>query len=112
MDTSTTNICADSFAASSKAKVSHIIKGESKGISYHAFSLSYPLPLLLPPRQGERKQSVGTQNQTSDLELIVQNLCLVAYLALLSSARLQLLGSLEFPQRILQDRWQDVSSLH
>ena len=50
VETSTTNTCADPFAASSKAKVSHIIKGESKGISYHAFSLSFPLPLFSPAK--------------------------------------------------------------
>jgi len=44
----------DSFAASSKAKVSHIIKGESKGISYHALSLSFPLSLILLAWQSER----------------------------------------------------------
>ena len=51
---------AGSSAASAKANVSHIIGVESKGISYHVFPLSFPLPLLLPPRQGERKQSVRT----------------------------------------------------
>ncbi|KAM2701872.1 hypothetical protein EV2_003661 [Malus domestica] len=44
----------------SKAKVSYIIKIESKSISYHAISLSFPLPLLLSAKQGERKRSVET----------------------------------------------------
>ncbi|KAM1799679.1 hypothetical protein ACFX12_033587 [Malus domestica] len=39
-------------------------------------------------RQGEREQSVGTSN----LELTVWDLCLVAYLALLSSTHPQLLS--------------------
>jgi hypothetical protein len=51
---STTNTCVDSFTASSKAKVSHIIKGKSKGISYHALSLSFPLSLILLAWQSER----------------------------------------------------------
>ena len=64
------------ISSGSKAKVSHIM-----------ISLFFPLPLLLPTRQGEREQSVRTWNQTSDLELIARNLCLVAYLALFSSAQ-------------------------
>ena len=43
-----------------RARISHIIRVESKSIPYHAFSLSFPLPLLLPAGQGERMQSVGT----------------------------------------------------
>ena len=51
---STTNTCADSFTASSKAKVSHIIKVKSKSISYHALSLSFSLSLFLLAWQSER----------------------------------------------------------
>jgi len=74
VETSATNIYADSFAASSKAKVSHIIKGESKGISYHALSLSFPLSLFLLAWQREREQSAGTWSQSSDLEPTTWNL--------------------------------------
>ncbi|KAM2258160.1 hypothetical protein ACFX1S_003269 [Malus domestica] len=49
---------------SSKAKVFHIMKVESKSISYHAFSLS----LFSPVGQGERKQIASTWYQSSDLE--------------------------------------------
>ena len=51
---STTNTCADSFTASSKAKVSHIIKVKSKSISYHALSLSFSLSLFLLAWQSKR----------------------------------------------------------
>ncbi|KAM2115207.1 hypothetical protein ACFX1Q_023666 [Malus domestica] len=37
-----------------RARVSHIIRVKSKSIPYHAFSLSFPLPLLLPAGQGEK----------------------------------------------------------
>ncbi|KAM2296182.1 hypothetical protein ACFX1S_035878 [Malus domestica] len=42
---------------------------KSKSIPYHVFSLSFPLALFLPTRQGERKQSVSTWNQASNQEL-------------------------------------------
>ena len=57
-----------------RAKVSHIIRVKSKSIPYHAFSLSFPLALFLPTRQGERKQSVSTWNQASSQELTAWNL--------------------------------------
>ncbi|KAM2604478.1 hypothetical protein TB2_033379 [Malus domestica] len=56
-----------------RARISHIIRVESKSIPYHAFSLSFPLPLLLPVRQGEREQSVNTWNQASSQELTAWN---------------------------------------
>ncbi|WP_265438756.1 hypothetical protein, partial [Klebsiella pneumoniae] len=37
-----------------KAKVPHIIRDESKSISYHAFSLSLSLFLFFPAEHGER----------------------------------------------------------
>ncbi|KAM2516194.1 hypothetical protein ACFX1W_028350 [Malus domestica] len=52
----------------SKAKVFHIMKVESKSISYHAFSLSFSLSLFSSARQGEREQSANTWYQSSDLE--------------------------------------------
>ncbi|KAM1035081.1 hypothetical protein ACFX2H_038034 [Malus domestica] len=57
-----------------KARVSHIIRVKSKSIPYHAFSLSFPLPLFLPARQGEKEQSVSTWNQASSQELTAWNL--------------------------------------
>ncbi|KAM1422252.1 hypothetical protein ACFX2I_004404 [Malus domestica] len=56
-----------------RARVSHIIKVKSKSIPYHAFSLSFPLALFLPARQGEREQSVSTWNQASSQELTAWN---------------------------------------
>ncbi|KAM2564902.1 hypothetical protein TB2_013150 [Malus domestica] len=56
-----------------RARVSHIIRVKSKSIPYHAFSLSFPLALFLPARQGERKQSVSTWNQASSQELTTWN---------------------------------------
>ncbi|KAM1305791.1 hypothetical protein FF1_023144 [Malus domestica] len=56
-----------------RARVSHIIRVKSKSIPYHAFSLSFPLPLFLPARQGEREQSVSTLNQASSQELTAWN---------------------------------------
>ncbi|KAM1772282.1 hypothetical protein ACFX11_047003 [Malus domestica] len=56
-----------------RARISHIIRVESKSITYHAFSLSFPLALFLPARQGERKQSVSTWNQASSQELTAWN---------------------------------------
>ncbi|KAM1075524.1 hypothetical protein ACFX13_020644 [Malus domestica] len=38
-----------------KAKVSHITRVESKSISYHAFSLSFPLSLFLPAKTRIKK---------------------------------------------------------
>ncbi|KAM1140686.1 hypothetical protein TB2_040692 [Malus domestica] len=74
---------------SSKAKVFHIMKVESKSISYHAFSLSFSLSLFSPAGQGEREQSANTWYQSSDLEPTAWNPFLIAYLALLSSTHLQ-----------------------
>ncbi|KAM1056497.1 hypothetical protein EV1_029628 [Malus domestica] len=56
-----------------RARVSHIIRVKSKSIPYHAFSLSFPLALFLPVRQGEREQSVSTWNQASSQELTAWN---------------------------------------
>ncbi|KAM2020331.1 hypothetical protein ACFX1T_023026 [Malus domestica] len=56
-----------------RVRVSHIIRVKSKSILYHAFSLSFPLPLFLPARQGEREQPVSTWNQTSSQELTAWN---------------------------------------
>ncbi|KAM2449250.1 hypothetical protein PS1_019363 [Malus domestica] len=56
-----------------RARVSHIIRVKSKSIPYHAFSLSFPLALFLPARQGEREQSVSTWNQASNQELTAYN---------------------------------------
>ena len=56
-----------------RARISHIIRVKSKSIPYHAFSLSFPLALFLPARQGERKQSVSTWNQASSQELTAWN---------------------------------------
>ncbi|KAM1156645.1 hypothetical protein ACFX2B_027115 [Malus domestica] len=74
---------------SSKAKVFHIMKVESKSISYHAFSLSFSLSLFSPTGQGEREQSASTWYQSSDLEPTACNTFQIAYLALLSSTHLQ-----------------------
>ncbi|KAM2829583.1 hypothetical protein PS2_035233 [Malus domestica] len=57
----------------SRARVSHIIRVKSKGIPYHAFSLSFPLALFLLARQGEIEQSVSTWNQASSQELTAWN---------------------------------------
>ena len=54
VEISTINICADLFAASLKAKVFHIIKGESKGISYYVLFLFFSLFLILFAWQSER----------------------------------------------------------
>ncbi|KAM0985409.1 hypothetical protein FF1_012775 [Malus domestica] len=56
-----------------RARISHIIRVKSKSIPYHAFSLSFPLALFLPARQGEREQSVSTWNQASSQELTAWN---------------------------------------
>ncbi|KAM2112249.1 hypothetical protein ACFX1R_014791 [Malus domestica] len=56
-----------------RARVSHIIRVKSKSIPYHVFSLSFPLALFLPVRQGEREQSVSTWNQASSQELTSWN---------------------------------------
>ncbi|KAM1327649.1 hypothetical protein ACFX2F_012024 [Malus domestica] len=56
-----------------RTRVSHIIRVKSKSIPYHAFSLSFPLPLFLPVRQGEREQSISTWNQVSSQELTAWN---------------------------------------
>ncbi|KAM2827750.1 hypothetical protein PS2_033628 [Malus domestica] len=56
-----------------RARVSHIIRVKSKSIPYHAFSLSFPLALFLPTRQGEREQSICTWNQASSQELTAWN---------------------------------------
>ncbi|KAM2120640.1 hypothetical protein ACFX1Q_018550 [Malus domestica] len=56
-----------------RARVSHIIRVKSKSISYHAFSLYFPLALFLPSRQGEREQSVSIWNQASSQELTAWN---------------------------------------
>ena len=56
-----------------RARISHIIRVKSKSIPYHAFSLSFPLTLFLPARQGEREQSVSTWNQASSQELTAWN---------------------------------------
>ncbi|KAM1754493.1 hypothetical protein ACFX12_006949 [Malus domestica] len=59
--------------SNTRVRVSHIIRVKRKSISYHAFSLSFPLPLFLPARQRERKQSVSTWNQASSQELTAWN---------------------------------------
>ncbi|KAM1724217.1 hypothetical protein ACFX11_022681 [Malus domestica] len=74
---------------SSKAKVFHIMKVESKSISYHAFFLSFSLSLFSSAGQGQREQSASTWYQSSDLEPTAWNPFLIAYLALLSSTHLQ-----------------------
>ncbi|KAM2510478.1 hypothetical protein PS1_034966 [Malus domestica] len=56
-----------------RARISHIIRVKSKSIPYHVFSLSFPLALFLPARQGEREQSVSTWNQASSQELTAWN---------------------------------------
>ena len=56
-----------------RARVSHIIRVKSKSIPYHVFSLSFPLALFLPARQGEREQSVSTWNQAPSQELTAWN---------------------------------------
>ncbi|KAM1736763.1 hypothetical protein ACFXTH_015040 [Malus domestica] len=56
-----------------RVRVSHIIRVKSKSIPYHAFSLSFPLALFLPARQGEREQSVSTWNEASSQELTAWN---------------------------------------
>ncbi|KAM3015775.1 hypothetical protein FF2_028312 [Malus domestica] len=56
-----------------RARISHIIRVKSKSTPYHAFSLSFPLALFLPARQGEREQSVSTWNQASSQELTAWN---------------------------------------
>ncbi|KAM1529017.1 hypothetical protein ACFX1Z_018275 [Malus domestica] len=56
-----------------RARVSHIIRVKSKSIPYHAFSLSFPLALFLPARQGEREQSINIWNQASSQELTAWN---------------------------------------
>ncbi|KAM2345649.1 hypothetical protein ACFXTH_009495 [Malus domestica] len=57
-----------------RVRVSHIIRVKSKSIPYHAFSLSFPLALFLPSRQGEREQPVRTWNQASIQEPLAWNL--------------------------------------
>ncbi|KAM2258564.1 hypothetical protein ACFX1S_003637 [Malus domestica] len=56
-----------------KARVSHIVKVKNKSIPYHAFSLSFPLALFLPARQGEKEQLISTWNQASNQELTSWN---------------------------------------
>ena len=56
-----------------RVRISHIIRVKSKSIPYHPFSLSFPLALFLPARQGEREQSVSTWNQASSQELTAWN---------------------------------------
>ncbi|KAM1060250.1 hypothetical protein ACFX2B_024650 [Malus domestica] len=56
-----------------RARVSHITKVKSKSITYYDFSLSFPFPLFLLARQGEREQSVSTWNQASSQELTAWN---------------------------------------
>ncbi|KAM2238472.1 hypothetical protein ACFX1S_013722 [Malus domestica] len=56
-----------------RARVSYIIRVKSKSITYHVFSLSFPLSLFLPARQGEREQLVSTWNQASSQELTTWN---------------------------------------
>ena len=48
---------------SSRAKVFHIMKVESKSISYHAFGLCFLLVSVLTTGQGEREQSASTWYQ-------------------------------------------------
>ncbi|KAM1699253.1 hypothetical protein ACFX1Q_030309 [Malus domestica] len=69
----------------SKAKVFHIMKVESKSISYHAFSLSFSLFFFSPTGQGEREQSASTWYQSFNLEPTTWNTFPIDYLALLSS---------------------------
>ncbi|KAM2687696.1 hypothetical protein EV2_010435 [Malus domestica] len=76
---------------SSRAKVFHIMKVESKSISYHASSMSFSLSLFKPPGQGKGEQSASTWYQSSDMEPTAWNPFLIAYMVLLSSTRLPLL---------------------
>ena len=78
-------------ANDSKAKVSHITRVESKSISYHAFSLSFPLSLFLPTKTRIKKTICRNFHSNSGKEPTAWNPSLIAYLALLSSTRLPLL---------------------
>ncbi|KAM1017230.1 hypothetical protein COP2_048053 [Malus domestica] len=66
---------------SSKAKVFHIMKVESKSISYHAFSLSFSLSLFWDKEKESNQPALG-------INLPIWNPFLIAYLALLSSTHL------------------------
>ncbi|KAM1040912.1 hypothetical protein ACFX1X_030470 [Malus domestica] len=81
----------------SKAKAFHIMKVESKSISYHVFSLSFSLSLFSLAGQREREQSASTWYQSSDLEPTAWNPFLIAYLALFSSTHFQ---HLMLPQKL------------
>ncbi|KAM2437355.1 hypothetical protein ACFX1W_014471 [Malus domestica] len=74
-----------------KAKVSHIARVESKSISYHAFSLSFPLSLFLPTKTRIKKTICRNFHSNSGKEPTTWNPSLIAYLALLSSTRFPLL---------------------
>ncbi|KAM1403997.1 hypothetical protein ACFX2I_012528 [Malus domestica] len=90
---------------SSKEKVFHIMKVESKSISYHVFSLSFSLSLFSSAGQGEGEQLARTWYQSSDLDLepTTWNPFLIAYLALLSSTNLQhLLLPLHLPHLLAE----------
>lgn len=80
-----------------RARISHIIRVKSKSIPYHAFSLSFPLALFLPARQGEREQSVSTWIKLPARNWLPGTPYLITYLALLSSTHLQ---HLMFPGKI------------
>ncbi|KAM1067540.1 hypothetical protein ACFX2B_022583 [Malus domestica] len=73
----------------SKAKVFHIMKVESKSISYHVFSLSFSLSLFFTYGTRRKRAISRTWYQSSNLEPTVWNPFLIVYLALLSSTHFQ-----------------------
>ncbi|KAM2585808.1 hypothetical protein TB2_046623 [Malus domestica] len=95
----------------SRAKVFHIMKVESKSISYHVFSLSFSLSLFSPAGQGEKEQSTSNWYQSSDLEPTAWNSFLIAYLALLSSTHLQHLMLLEKIPHLLGEQIREVKMI-
>ncbi|KAM1099071.1 hypothetical protein PS2_005690 [Malus domestica] len=66
---------------SSKAKLFHIMKVESKSISYHDFSMSFSLSLFWDKEKESNQLALG-------INLPIWNPFLIAYLALLSSTHL------------------------
>ncbi|KAM1052610.1 hypothetical protein ACFX13_000215 [Malus domestica] len=76
----------------SKAKVFHIMKVESKSISYHAFSLSFSLSLFSSAGQGEREQSADLEPLPDCLpSLAIEYLSLTSYAS--SSSTTSALGT-------------------
>ena len=112
VETNTTNICVGSSATSSKASVSHIIRVESKGISYHAFPFSFLCPgSYLQDREKESDQS-EPEIKRPIWDWLLRTFCLIAYLALLSSGHLQQLLELGLKTPPSQNIWHSVGSLH